>query len=1481
MVPEGTLPGDRIPIIDPVTGKVSGYEATPPGPERQLSGGQEAQTSFEFPGQQELFEGPAPIQPEQTLPEPLPTPEPVLPLPEMIQEVVSAAKQDPTASKILKGNNAATAKIVSERIQGLMSEPDADPVEAMERLYEMDKTGTYPAGTKALTEAQNELLQAAYRKTTGRDIEEAIKERAFMGAEQADLFEGEAPPPAPPVEPAVARNPADAWNEHKNDDHPAFDELTPEEQATWSEKVAAGRGNAVNFQDVVAAREERINRETKRTPEQIERALTAYGAEMLKDVEAQLKGKDFKQVLVFLTKNGPEANREIARAMLTRMEEMRRAGFTFKFSIASTPEDVRRIGGYSSSGVGGRVRPNYAGRLMDVSVAGKNSGQYGNGASLEVTTHESLHAITAAVIEYGQYNRGVEAHKVYKELVALHKHVIQHLEAKKAADPNSLNEFERSALAGYNNALGNKGAGKARYNEAHEMISWGMSNSDMMLMLESIPYKNTNVFESFVKAVRQLLGLAPKADTALSQVISLSRRAIAAPITELYNQKPVNSRIIAQETGAPLGPAVVPAPGQPYTLPKATKLEPAKTAGEKVVNTAKKISDSWNNDSFWTKFRIAAVDPGAGLSKTLSSLPIFQNGQLRADMLIRSFSQVINLIRNGLQTGIPVINSDGTIIIERSDNNLSQSEKLADALDNNPIVKGSGLSGRGYIAEIARIKRGQEVMAEDKAVRDEAKKKMQSAKDKMARAKMLRAAGAPLTDILKLVNEAKAIRAKWRDAVELNREKQITAAHIQWADEQLQAVPESKPIFDIWRNINMALIDLNEATGNFSKEKADKYRSKRYYVPLFASRVDMGPEKQETYTGSRTGTKSVAKEYHLEGSDLQRNIWENMDKYYAAATASAFQNQTRRVAVKQLMSAGIDAAKFARADDPRVNLRYRDPSSEYADNNGVVSVILDNPNDLAAFQMLHYELGPIMKGLSATTQVLRAGALINPMYWIRQLVRDPVHASLVANAGVVTPFHSLKEYINVLANNSEEAKILATRGVIGQIDSTVDLYQFLDRVGSERMDPSTLQKMFHKVMQMHEASDAATRVAIYKQVYAKAIKDGLSKEDATNLAVYKAREAINFSVRGNSKTLNALRHSIPFFSAALTSLDTVYRAATGYGLNPEEKKAAQSLFAKRAAMMSVLSVAYALLLQDDEDYKKLPDYVKDNNWLLPSPAGDGRSFIKVAVPFELGFLFKTLPEASVRYMAGTSTGKEVLASVLAGIQHNLPGGLIPIPQALKPGLEAVTNYSFHQQRSIEGKADQALPVAARGPNASEFAKMLSSFGLDKIGLSPVKIDYLVQGYTAELGATSINIASGLINAATGKEPPDKNLEQQPFFKAFLTNPNTSKAASDYYDLAQNAQEAVNYVNRLKKEGRIEEAKEYLSDEKRQKLISAAPAYRRIGEQMSKVRAEINRVKNDVNRTPQAKLEEINRLQMVYDRVARQGYKVAETAGISR
>jgi Large polyvalent protein associated domain 38 len=1549
MVPKGAFykPTEEMePIIGP-DGKITGYQpARQVKPRAELEGeqlglpiseqGELPLTPREQPirkGELRNIEGEL-IYPEElknVKGEPLaPDADLTKPIGDYVKSVVEKAKQDTSASKLLKANNPATAKIVADRIEKLLASPDADPIEAMEQLYEQDKTGRYPAGTKALSDAQRELLQTIYRRRTGRDIEDAIRDRAFAKAQQGELFpegdidgtkqgagQGElfpgtagtdvgtpsegpgagvvgepaggatgAPgvgvgggelPPAGGVGGVGAKpsalTPEEAWNRHKNDDHPAFTELSPEEQAAWGDLVARGRDTAPNFQDLV----EGYTARTTRQPEEIKRIFEEEKKITTADIESELAGKDFKQLLDFMTKNGPISVQEVMKKVAEKVELMRKKGFDFTFTLVQTPGAARRVG--LSSKASGHVSP--VGKTMNLVLAGRGSGRI-PGNTFEVAAHELLHTVTIPLIRYGSLHPTSKEGKIVQELEALSDHV--KAELKKRVKNGTATYFEEAIING-TNVFGKKYLGSVIH-KADEMVSWGMTNSEYRGVLESIPYKGKTVLDAFVETIRKLIGLAPKAETALSEIIRLSNELfqMQVPASLPYFSEPVtyDSEFPIPSVAASEGPSVVPQPGQPYTLPKLTKLQPAPTAKQSIIDTTKKITNAYNDSNWWTKFRIAAVDPTSGLANTLKSLPVFQNGQLRADMLVRAFNQVINLIKNGIQSGIPVINSDGTVIIQRDANNLARSQVIADSLDNNATVKGSGFSGRGYVAEIARILRGQEIMQVDAHRRFKAGMAFQEAERKMQEAKRLQKQGRSITEVTKLVNEAKAIRRAYRKDLNANREKQVTQAHIDWANQQLKAVPQAQEILDIWGNVNQGLITLWENSGLLTKQQADYYRSMKNYVPLYAAREDLPPTEQEPYTGSYTGgTKTVRELDHLEGTDLQRNIWENIDKHYASMTAAAFQNQTRKVAAEQLES--VKAARVARSpDDPQINLRYRDPTNPMADKNGVMHMILDNPNDLAAFQMMHYELGPLMKGLSATTQVLRGTALINPMYWIRQLIRDPIQASLVANSGIVTPFHTAAEYTRVLAGQSEEARILATRGVIGQIDSTVDLQDFLKQVGTEKVSPSKLDELIRKVMRMHESSDAATRVAIFKKARDEGLRRGMSAKEAEDYGVFRARESINFAVRGNSKTLNALRHMIPFFSATIVSLDTLYRAATGYGLNPQEKAEAQRLFYSRALMMALLSTAYAMMLQDDEDYKKLPDNVKDNNWLMPNPFDpEGRTFIKIAIPYEVGFLFKTVPEIAVRYMADTSTGKEVLASFGSGLKRNLPGEGVLIPQGVKPALEAITNYSFFTGRPIEGMSDQGLPVAQRGPNASEISKLLSSYGLDKIGLSPAKIDYLIGGYTAELGTFTTGIASAAVNAATGKEPPAKNLEQQPFFRAFLTNPNTSKAASDFYEISNTAQETVNAFNRMKKEGRVEAIQEFMTDEEKVKLMKAAPALRKVQEQMANIRRQINIIKNNEKLDPEVRRDRINELMTVYDKVARQGYKVVEAAKIER
>jgi len=897
-----------------------------------------------------------------------------------------------------------------------------------------------------------------------------------------------------------------------------------------------------------------------------------------------------------------------------------------------------------------------------------------------------------------------------------------------------------------------------------------------------------------------------------------------------------------------------------------TSLAPNKTAGKRLTDTITNIIDFFKDPEKRMEARIAFIDPNSSLTKRLEDQPIYdKNGVLRADLLARGKASTINIIRNGLQTGIPVVNSDGSLVIKRDDvNNLANSQAIADRLNDNQYVIDSGLDGRTFVADVARALRGKEIMAEDRAYN----KKQKSVKN------------------------------------HVNREKQIKPEQIKWAEEQLKNIPELQQIFDIWKNVNTGLIDLWEDVGLFDKEKADEFRSKKHYVSLAASYADLEVMMADQLGFTASGLKSVGKVHELKGAEylrdkngviqkdengnpilLKRNIWENIDKQYASMLAAAYQNQVRKIAVQQLALAGaasiptrIKNGKEVGAPLTKgINLKYKDPTNQYADEKGVVHVIVDNPIDLAAFEAFHYELNPLMKFFGGATNVLRYGALMNPMFWIRQLIRDPIHAALVANSGITTPFHSAKEFINILANNSPEARILAERGVIGQYDSTLDLQTYLEQSGKERLPKGKISSMLHRVQQIHEASDAATRVAIFKKEKQAGLDKGMTEEQATNFAVMKARESINFMIHGNSETLNSLRQMIPFLSASITSLDTVYRAATGYGLPPAEKAAAQKLFKQRAALMLGSSIAYAMLMQDDDEYKKLPDYVKDNNWLMKNPTGEG--FIKIPVPYEVGFLFKTLPEVAIRGLAGNSTGTEMLKSYKDGFLHNLPTGGVPIPQGVKPLLETIANYSFFTGNPIESIGEGRLPIEMRGRNASETAKFLSQSGLGAIGLSPAKIDNLMQGYFAEAGTFAFTLSDQLVTTVQGKEPTSKNLAKQPFFKSFLTDPNSNKAVADFYQIEQTANQVAQEFSTMTKTGLGKEAVELMQDEDKRKLMASAPALRRVATSMTAIRKAIEATNNNQSIPPDERREMVNKLTAQYNRVAEQGVKLANTLGI--
>jgi HAMP domain-containing protein len=126
---------------------------------------------------------------------------------------------------------------------------------------------------------------------------------------------------------------------------------------------------------------------------------------------------------------------------------------------------------------------------------------------------------------------------------------------------------------------------------------------------------------------------------------------------------------------------------------------------------------------------------------------------------------------------------------------------------------------------------------------------------------------------------------------------------------------------------------------------------------------------------------------------------------------------------------------------------------------------------------------------------------------------------------------------------------------------------------------------------------------------------------------------------------------------------------------------------------------------------------------------------------------------------------------------------------------------------------------------------------------------------------------------------DKDLAQQPFFKAFLTDPSKDKAIADFYDLYKTANEVSAEFNEYKKTGQYEAAKSLMENEDKAKLINASKPLRRIADSMTKINTQIAQIKINQDIAPDERLQRVNALEKQLSIVARQYKKVTETLDI--
>ena len=585
-----------------------------------------------------------------------------------------------------------------------------------------------------------------------------------------------------------------------------------------------------------------------------------------------------------------------------------------------------------------------------------------------------------------------------------------------------------------------------------------------------------------------------------------------------------------------------------------------------------------------------------------------------------------------------------------------------------------------------------------------------------------------------------AIRADNKGFDTLHFGTELTKTGLDRARAQVENNPEIFKIFEAARKeynaYNRGMIDFLLSVKSIDAKTHTNLLAQDDYIPWYRQRGGI----VELVIGSETPIRigDVANQPHLDklvgGDEAILDFLTSSVQNTGMLADMGMRNLATKNAVYEMVELGLAKIGKGRGTGQNV-IQFTDMNKEgeLVDLHAVLmtdKVGLDPDILVKGMEGIPTQLSGIMKMMAFPATLLRKAVTLSPIYMARQLYRDSFAASIASGANTIPVLSALKE---IRIGSGKTKDTLERRGVIGGqmfTGGTDEISNVLNRMLAD--NKVSWQGAIGALEALNMEADAATRRSQYNSY----IKQGMSEMEATLMAL----ESMNFNKRGASPSVHWLNSMIPFFNAQVQSLNVLYKSITGKMPHNEKLKIQQKLFI-RGAMLAASSMIYAALMQDDEAYKNATPDQKYANWFIRIPGFDEP--LKLPIPFEIGYLFKALPEAIYNSMVNEHGGEEAVKAFNTILLGLIPGGSnmptfmygdyklafpMPLPQAVKPLVEFSLGRSFYTGRDLLSEREKRLsPEAQFRQDTTDIAKMFGQFGM-----SPILVENLIRSYTTAL-----------------------------------------------------------------------------------------------------------------------------------------------------
>jgi hypothetical protein len=466
--------------------------------------------------------------------------------------------------------------------------------------------------------------------------------------------------------------------------------------------------------------------------------------------------------------------------------------------------------------------------------------------------------------------------------------------------------------------------------------------------------------------------------------------------------------------------------------------------------------------------------------------------------------------------------------------------------------------------------------------------------------------------------------------------------------------------------------------------------------------------------------------------------------------------------------------------------------------------------------------------ISLPTRTLRAGATLAPEFFLRNAMRDTMSATVFSRNGFKLGLDTVRGMITqIYAKGSEifpklakekESKTyqdLIKSGALQSSYVAFDRNYFSKNIAKEltsRPVYNVVTKPLEALRIMTEFFENATRLGEFQKAYTNAIKKGLNHKQAVERAGFEARN-ISLDFQRMGAKMSAVNSVVAFFNARVQGYLKLYETFK----NPETRS--KALYTVGASI-TLPSILLWIANNEDERYKELPQWQKDLFWIVITGEGKDSIVWRIPKPFELGYIFGTLPERALDFVK--TKDPTAIKKFIETLAFDNATSLIPVPDIAKPLVEAWSNKSLFTKkpivpRSLEGLLPEYQYTEYTSETSKILGKLIRQISGEYSGISsPVRIESTINNWTGTLGRTFTTvldkalIASGIIDDPI---KPEDTLADIPIIRAFVVrNPSAgSEYITTFYDKYDKVSKIFNSIDTLQKSGNFEEANKLLTN----------------------------------------------------------------------